>query len=185
MKKSILFVSLIAILTFFISSLWIYESLVTDQLYNLSSNTEPWFTSLLIGAIVSISVFIIGAISSVIIKKLEHRKVFISAIILLVLVVIFFEYSSKNFISEEQAAEIAIQFTINDGRKDWLRTECARAEIIDKNFSTVTFNIHEVHNDSCAGDPGTSPVINSISVNLKTGKVFDPFVKDDYPIDPM
>lgn len=103
------------------------------------------------------------------------KKVITIIIILLIVigVLIYKNHSSKNPLSEQEASKIAIEAIINDGRKDWLKFECAQAITSEKNSSVISFNIREVHNASCGGDPNTGPKITSVIVNLKTGEVYD------------
>ena len=88
-------------------------------------------------------------------------------------VVIYKNHSSENTLSEQGASKIAVEAIINDGRKDWLKLECAQTPTSEKDLSVISFNIHEVHNASCGGDPNTGPRITSVIVNLKTGEVYD------------
>lgn len=87
--------------------------------------------------------------------------------------VIYKNHSSENTLSEQEAAKIAVEAAINDDRKDWLKLECAKAITFKRDLSVISFNIHEVHNASCAGDPNTDPRITSVIVNLKTGEVYN------------
>lgn len=103
------------------------------------------------------------------------KVITIIIIILLVAIgaVIYKNYSSKNTLSEQEASKIAVEAIINDGRKDWLKLECAQTITSEKDSSIISFNIHEVHNASCGGDPNTGPRITSVIVNLKTGEAYD------------
>lgn len=87
--------------------------------------------------------------------------------------VIYKNHYSENMLSEREASEIAIEAIINDGRRDWLRLECAQAITSKKDSSVISFDIHEFHNASCGGDKNTGPRITSVIVNLKTGEVYD------------
>jgi len=104
------------------------------------------------------------------------KKVITIIIIILLIaigVVIYKNDSTENTLSEQEASKIAVEAIINDGRKDWLKLECAQTLTSEKDSSVISFNIHEVHNASCGGDANTGPRITSVIVNLKTGEVYD------------
>lgn len=105
------------------------------------------------------------------------KKLIIVLIIILVAVagVVVYKglYSTENMLSEYEAAQIAVQAVVDDGRENWLKTECASAYISKKDSGVISFDIHEVHNVLCGGDLNTAPRITTVIVNLKTGQVFD------------
>lgn len=104
------------------------------------------------------------------------KKVITIIIIILLIAIgalIYKNHSSENTLSEQEASKIAVEAIINDGRKDWLKFECAQILTSEKDSSVISFNIHEVHNASCGGDPNTGSRITSVIVNLKTGEVYD------------
>lgn len=107
-------------------------------------------------------------------KKQNKPAIFIVILLILIVgIIIYKNYSTQNnnTLSEQQASEIAIKALVNDGSHDWLKHECVKAFVQEKDLSVIKFNINEVHNVSCGGDPNTSPRIGSVSIDLKTGLV--------------
>ncbi len=102
------------------------------------------------------------------------KKVISTIVIILLIavgVVIYKNHSSENTLSEQEAARIAIEAVAKGD--SWPKSECVSASAAEKYASVIIFELHEVHNESCGGDPQTSPRITSVVVNLNTGEVYD------------
>jgi hypothetical protein len=105
----------------------------------------------------------------------KTKLILILILIAVVGIAVYMAYnSSGNKLSEEEAAKVALQAAIDDGRKDTLKPECATPIISVRDGSIVAFNIHELHSEACGGDPDTAPIITSVLIDLKTGKVVSP-----------
>ncbi len=109
-------------------------------------------------------------------KNSKKLSLLLLVIVMVVGAVIYKNYFSSmqaSVLSEQQAAKVAIEAVISDGRENRLKPECVSANAQEKDVLAINFNIHEVHNALCGGDPDIAPRITSVVVNLETGNVYD------------
>lgn len=116
--------------------------------------------------------------------RLQNGSISIVVIIVLILIVVgaYFIFnrsgSNQNFkgapvaLSTEKEVELAID-TVISKKLTSLSKECLKASPIgsgDGTSSPVMFyEIREVHNKTCGGDPNTSPIVSAVQVNSQTG----------------
>lgn len=73
-------------------------------------------------------------------------------------------------LSQDDATNLAIDAVVSS-KMTSLSKDCIYAEEDTFGSNTITFNLREIHNKACGGDPEVSPMITQAVVNLITRQV--------------
>ena len=100
--------------------------------------------------------------------KSKQSRIILTIIAIVIIVSIFFVNTRQNPANNnKESPEIAIEAVI-DAKRTTLRAECLYANMINQTHTTIDYDIREVHNETCGGDPETAPLVASVRIDLQT-----------------
>ncbi|HTE48469.1 MAG TPA: hypothetical protein VK675_01000 [Candidatus Paceibacterota bacterium] len=101
-------------------------------------------------------------------KSKQSRTILTIISIVIIVLLFFFLKTRQNPASNNQESQKKVIQAVIDSKLTTLRPDCLKADITNQTSTTIDYEIREVHNEACGGDPETAPRVASVRIDLQT-----------------